>query len=308
MIRRAMLLAIFLGAISVGALSADEPFALYRETVTQTRVLVERARAETLPARREELLRQAAAFLNTVEDETLPHNATLITEIYSATQNPQDTTRIENVIARLRALETALAHPPTAASASDRAILRDILNRPPFAQAIENPFEQFLNQIAEWLDRLLSGIARGIFESRDAVVILGLIVMIAAVAYFLRNLLINLTPEAALPTVAPDDLPRTSRAARAHAQEFANQGDYRAATRQLYLATLLLLDERDLLRYDRALTNREYLRAVQRTPRLADALAPVIATFDRTWYGFEKMDRAEYVAYQHQVEMVREIE
>jgi hypothetical protein len=308
MIRRAMLLAILVCAISVGAIRADEPFALYREAVTQARALVERARAETQTAPRGELLRQAVAHLNTVEDTTLPNNATLIAEINSAAQNPQDTARIENLVARLRALENALAHPPTAASASERARLRDILNRPPFAKAIENPFEQFLNQLAEWLDALLSGMVRGIFESRDAVVILGVIALIAAVAYFLRNLVLNFTPEAALAPAAPDDLPRTSREARAHAQAFANQGDYRAATRQLYLATLLLLDERDVLRYDRALTNREYLCTVQHTPRLAAALAPVIATFDRTWYGFETMDRAGYAAYQNQVEALRELE
>lgn len=56
--------------------------------------------------------------------------------------------------------------------------------------------------------------------------------------------------------------------------------------RYLYLAALLRLDERGQLRYNRALTNREYLDRVQDNPHLQAALPPIVETFDRVWYGY----------------------
>jgi hypothetical protein len=41
----------------------------------------------------------------------------------------------------------------------------------------------------------------------------------------------------------------------------SSEGDYRTAVRYLYLSLLLLLEEHGLLRYDRPLTDREYLQA-----------------------------------------------
>lgn len=83
-------------------------------------------------------------------------------------------------------------------------------------------------------------------------------------------------------------------------------GDYRTAVRLLYLSTLLLLEERKLLRYDRTLTNREYLRQVADNPSLVGALRPVVDTFDEVWYGQVEPDAGGYEAYARQVDRVRE--
>jgi hypothetical protein len=77
-------------------------------------------------------------------------------------------------------------------------------------------------------------------------------------------------------------------------QQSLQQGDARRAVRQLFLATLLLLEERGELPSDRALTNYELLRAVKERPSLATALAPVVDTFERVWYGFESLAAPEY--------------
>jgi hypothetical protein len=69
----------------------------------------------------------------------------------------------------------------------------------------------------------------------------------------------------------------------------------------LYLASLLKLDEVGALRYDRALTNREYVRQVSLKPALAAALWPVVETFDDTWYGFSPVTSEGYRAFESRV-------
>jgi hypothetical protein len=62
-----------------------------------------------------------------------------------------------------------------------------------------------------------------------------------------------------------------------------------------------------VLRYDRTLTNREYLNAVKNEPKTRSALEPIVDTFDRTWYGFGTVDQAEFEKYQRQVESLKEL-
>lgn len=87
-----------------------------------------------------------------------------------------------------------------------------------------------------------------------------------------------------------------SAEAMKRAQQLAASSDYRAAIRCLLLAALLALDERRLLRFENALTNRELLERAAKSPPLAEALGPVIAAFDRVWYGFDSLPPAEYDA------------
>ena len=85
-------------------------------------------------------------------------------------------------------------------------------------------------------------------------------------------------------TGIPADRP-TAAASRARAQDAAASGDFREAVHQLYLATLLHLDERGLLRFRPSLTNREHLTTGNLAPGLAPVLTPVIEGYDRLWYG-----------------------
>ena len=96
----------------------------------------------------------------------------------------------------------------------------------------------------------------------------------------------------------------TSREAVRHAYEFVNDGNYRAAVRQLYLAALLLLDERGQLFFDSSRTDHEYLRSVLANRGLYDSLGPIIETFEDTWYGMEPITPQEFEAYRRRVEAV----
>jgi hypothetical protein len=71
------------------------------------------------------------------------------------------------------------------------------------------------------------------------------------------------------------------------AERNARAGDYRAAFRLVYLATLVALDTGGVLRFDRSKTNWEYVRALRRSgrPEVYDSLLPLTREFDRIWYG-----------------------
>jgi hypothetical protein len=56
------------------------------------------------------------------------------------------------------------------------------------------------------------------------------------------------------------------------------------------------LDERGQLCFDQTLTNQEVLRQVTAV-ELASRLAPLVATFDRVWYGVRALERADYEAF-----------
>ncbi|MFO7537418.1 MAG: DUF4129 domain-containing protein [Chloroflexota bacterium] len=88
-------------------------------------------------------------------------------------------------------------------------------------------------------------------------------------------------------------------------QKSLQQGDPRRAVRQLFLATLLLLEERGEVPPDRALTNYELLQAVVERPQLTTLLAPIVETFERVWYGFETLATPEYERLVAHVEQIR---
>jgi hypothetical protein len=160
-------------------------------------------------------------------------------------------------------------------------------------------------QILRFFERLFANTARGVFEVRDLLILLAVIVVIAVLVYFLRNLRRNLVAEEALaPEQVHEDV-RTPGEAFDYAQRYINAGDYRSAVRQLYLATLLLLDQRGRIKYDPTLTNREYLRQTKNDARTTAALEPIVETFDRTWYGFEPISPQAFDEYRQRVEGIK---
>ncbi len=295
---------------------ADSPVSLadYRRTVAGTLSLVEQAIAEKDFDARASLLNRAADMLGGVQNvqldggEQVPvHNEQLTAQIRAqAVAGTASSDRLSALRPRLQALLAALNTAPAAASADDDAKLHDLLARPPFAQEVQIPSE-LERLIDEWLSRLFGATARGIFSARDLIVVLGMLLIVAVLAFFLINLRRNAVGEAALPRESPATDAPTSSAALERAQNLAGAGDYRAAVRQLYLSTLLWLDEHGQLRYDRSLTNREYLRAVAHAPVLRDALQPIVEAFDRVWYGFAPVSAGDFEQYRARVEAIRSL-
>src|SRR5262249_19603408 len=134
---------------------------------------------------------------------------------------------------------------------------------------------------------------------------LGVLVVIGALYYLAKGLRIQ-RALVKLPIEANND-PETSGDARDFAATSEATQDYRSAIRYLYLSSLLLLDERGLIHYDRTLTNREHLRQVANLPHLVEALRPVVNTFDRVWYGFEPVDETMYQEFRQNVDRLHQM-
>jgi hypothetical protein len=89
--------------------------------------------------------------------------------------------------------------------------------------------------------------------------------------------------------------PRTSAEWREQADTLAAMGEYRAAVRALFLGTLMELDERRLVAFDPALTDREYLRAAQRQQSwLIEPLRPFVRLVEAIVYADAPCRAAEY--------------
>ena len=225
---------------------------------------------------------------------------------------PALTALLENILA-LRPAES-----PTAFGADALAPLPEILARPEFQWPVEppNPILEFIQSIMRRINQAIQNFLDWLFPDFDGTVyipmnliitIVGGVLLILVFFYIFQGTWGNLIAEAENATNGDGETaPLTADAARQRARELSQAGDHRTAIRYLYLASLLLLEERGLLRYDRTLTNRETLRSVANRPDLAAPLQEVVETFDRVWYGYQEVDAPTFEHYAERVEDLRQ--
>lgn len=216
------------------------------------------------------------------------------------------------IASRLGATVDALAAPASSAPGDAQERLRAILSRPPFAEPAAAA-SSWLEDLIDWFFRVLDAIFRPVGDTIGGpagsalawtIGIGGGLLLLVVFVYLAVGLRRNMAAEAR----AAEDDPEASLTARTafeQASDLARGGDNRTAVRYLYLAALLWLDEHGKLRYDRTLTNREYLERVAANPALRARLAPVVETFDRVWYGHDQLDAESFAAYRAQVEELR---
>ncbi len=222
-----------------------------------------------------------------------------------------DLIRLESI---LSALQTAhKVYPTKVFSTADLDSLKQILLLPEFQwKAQTNPINDWLqkqwDRFTAWLNRILGNrtitIGNGAWSP---LAIIATLLLVLVLAYVFRSLFADLINEAKLNGDGErgDEL-LTSDVAFKRAQTLSQGGDYRSAVRYLYLSSLLLLDERGLLRYDRSKTNREYLRSVSGSPELSEPLQEVIEVFDNVWYGYHELDEDSFKHYSDRVEELKE--
>ncbi|MDP9315161.1 MAG: DUF4129 domain-containing protein [Chloroflexota bacterium] len=233
------------------------------------------------------------------------------------------------IAARLGAIldaagQTRAGHDPDALQK-----LTDVFSKPPFkSREVPSAWTQFwravgqaISDFFDWLFRSLpSGGNAGPAAPRPAgfsglsplgwvLLTLGLLLVLGIVVYAIRGVRQSVVRDAkARAEAALEDENITAGEALDRAQSQARSGDYRTAVRYLYLSSLLWLDERKLLRYDRSLTNREYLQRANTDPALHERLAPVVGTFERVWYGRRELAEADFLAYEEQIKGLRDME
>ena len=218
-------------------------------------------------------------------------------------------------------VETLLAahgrYPSELFTSADLQRLNVILSDPRFQwkAAQPNPIQKWItdqvNRFNEWLQSLFgnkdSNGATGSVDPFSFVPTLTTILLVLVLLYVFRSLFFDLVAESRLADDASaDSEPLTAEQALARAHTLSRGGDYRSAVRYLYLSSLLLLDERGLLRYDRSKTNREYLSSLSNTPELSEPLNEVIDVFDNVWYGYHSLDEETFKHYSDRVEELKE--
>jgi hypothetical protein len=206
-----------------------------------------------------------------------------------AAQAADDAARARaDLTALLAALDEAAAARPPPPDAAAR--LAAVLNRPELRAQEPGPLDRLTRPLREAWERLRREILVRLLQATRgqgenlALVAVGVLVLLA-VGAMLAGAFGGSVVAAARAASGPTPDRPTAAATRARAQEAAAAGDYREAVHQLYLATLLHLDERGRLRFRPSLTNREHLTAGHVDPGLAPVLAPVIEGYDRLWYG-----------------------
>ena len=215
------------------------------------------------------------------------------------------------IAARLGAILDALTQPDSSAPADARERLHALLSQPPFSEAQRSDtgwWRQFWSWVGRLLESLLRPVGRVVQPGSEALGWVFLAIGAVLLAGILGYVVLGLRRTIAAEARTADDDPAaglTARSALDQAGQIARGGDYRSATRYMYLSALLWLDERELLRYDRALTNREYLERLRDNTPLREQLRPVVETFDRVWYGHATVDAASFAAYRAQVEALR---
>lgn len=203
-------------------------------------------------------------------------------------------------------------------TAARLAVLDKVLAGPSFQQG-ESWWDVFRRWVAELLDRLLpdpaptSSNAGAAGRAGDLIAwsigIVGVIAIVLLLAYWLRGLIGGFVANADNNEDGDvdDDLPQTPTEARRRAAGAANEGNYRGAVRNLYLAALLTLEQHGLVPADRSLTNREVLGRVDSTHPLRSHLQPVVETFDDVWYGVHEPDAGTYAAYAQSIDELETI-
>ncbi len=69
------------------------------------------------------------------------------------------------------------------------------------------------------------------------------------------------------------------------ARNYAQNAQYRNACRAVYMSLILYLDEKSIIKYDKAKTNLEYLQTVRGKEDIYNPLKLIVTVFEELWYG-----------------------
>lgn len=270
-------------------------------------------------------LDEVSAQLTTADEIALPDGTALpVDNQWLADALGEEPPPYRLIAARLGAILDAVGQARNPQDPQALSKLDDVFSRPPFqdreAPSAWTQFWRSVGQaISDFFDSLSNSMpsapntpapAPSSFGSLSPVgwvmLGIGLLLVVALVLYAIRGVRQSLVRDAkAREEAALEEENISATEALDRAQTQARTGDYRTAVRYLYLSSLLWLDERKLISYDRSLTNREYLDQVRSNAPLSQQLSPVVSTFERVWYGKREIAEQDFLAYEAQIQELR---
>jgi hypothetical protein len=297
-----------------GAARVQAPLTLarYVALLEQVRLLVGRAEHLSGPpsagtpaapvAHAALLLRRAGPVGTGAGSRVVPDNAAVLGDL--AARPP----RLAHAAARLDALLAELRSALSAGHGTNdgRAALDAVFRQPPFSAAGgAGPLASIWLRVGQWLDRLLRGLQPDRSPAPLGRFVQVLVIAASAVAVAVmvvaasRGLFHTLVPAASAPgaPLLDHDSPLDAPSARRRAADLGARGAYRDALRYQFLAILLDLDARDLLRVDAAAAGRDLIRQARGRDRLlGDLLAEATRAFETVWFGHQPCEAADYAA------------
>lgn len=180
----------------------------------------------------------------------------------------------------LATLASADRPPVTPDAPTARRWAVDELSRPEYQQ-----HESVLSRVLRWLAGLFDGDLHGPDARTAALVVVGVLVVVAAVALVVTGPVRRTARARASQVVLADDL-RTAAALRAAADAAEARGDWGLAVVERFRALVRGLEERAVLDERSGRTADEAARAAAAAfPPEAGALGPVALLFDDVLYG-----------------------
>lgn len=275
---------------------------------------------EALPA--SEKIEGAGGLVLDVDNRWLHDELELYGKIGLADTSARDEL-LMRVSERLRALDARLAETAGASGAAaardkeaEKGRLNSILRRPEYNEqaAEDSVLARLWKRFREWLESLMpksNPVGERTANTFSAVARLFVFALAAAVIiYVLWKYGAHLLPrnrarkkkretearvvlgERLAPGQTPADL-------LAEAERLARAGDLRGAIRKAYIAVLVELGERRILRLAAHKTNRDYLSAIRRErAALYGDMQPLTHNYERHWYGFAPATDADWHDFQ----------
>lgn len=226
--------------------------------------------------------------------------------------------KLESLLEALRAVDERVAELETAEQVEDnkaaaKGQMEAILSRPEYASGPrgENALARLVRDFFRWFQNLFPaapeiepGRASTISTVVQIVVVLTALLLILYVARLLLKRLnrtgkvkVRKKREARIvlgERLQPED---TATDLLAEAEALARNGDMRAAIRKGYIALLVELGDRNVIRLAQYKTNRDYLRSVSNLPQLYPPLKRLTESFERHWYGFAQATPNDWQAF-----------
>lgn len=159
-------------------------------------------------------------------------------------------------------------------------------------------FEELLERFFKWMfsDRQSNGATSSLFGISELLFYAAILVGVGLLVFLLVMLLKRIEPatikrpfrlapdeEALRPTVPPGEYPPSMYEVRA--LQFAHDGDYRLALRELVLGSLSWTERAGMIRHRLGLTNRDYIRAVWREVERRAAMIQIVDAFELVFFG-----------------------
>ncbi len=202
----------------------------------------------------------------------------------------------------------------TANKAEDSRRLREILGRSEYARKVkeQSAVTRLAQQVWKWLEsfipkpKTVSPGAAGLFSqiAQIVVIVLALGVLVYVAKLFLPRLLRSrrtrkkkVKPRARIVLGERLDPDQTAVDLLSEAEALARRGELRAAIRKAYIALLLELGDRKIIRLAQHKTNRDYLRAVKDVEHLYGNVKELTESFERHWYGLAQATETDWLVF-----------